>query len=240
MQFQWPPSAARLQRESLGQPISLVVDDSVEIQQQLTGVLRQAFSAGSVLVTAQMRDAVQALVAHPVDIALIDLELADGSGIDLIRECHRVSPLTRCVVTTSYDDDDHLAAALSAGALGYLLKNQPEILLIQQLRLLGDGIPPLSPSIARRLVAHFAQRNAAVSKPIPSRQHRAARDVIALSERETQVLTLIAKGMQIADVAQLLEITANTACSHIKNIYRKRQLSSRAEAALEAQRLGLV
>ena len=106
-------------------------------------------------------------------------------------------------------------------------------MLVQLLRLLGDGIPPLAPSVAWRLVQRFtAQRK----PPLDC----APNDLSALSERETQVLELIAKGLPISDVAQLLAITANTVCSHIKNIYRKRHLSSRAEAALEAQRLGLV
>lgn len=240
MQFHQPRTEPCLQHQRQRQPISLVVNASDEIQQQLAGVLRQAFPAGSVLMTARADAAARALLAQPVDLALVDLDLADGSGIDFIRECSRVSPLTQCVVTSSYDDDSHLAAALSAGAHGYLLANQPEIVLVEQLQLLENGIPPLAPSIARRLVDHFARRNVDDSKAPAVRPRKPTQDLVALSERETQVLTLIAKGMQIADVANLLEITPNTTCSHIKNIYRKRQISSRAEAALEAQRLGLV
>jgi len=172
---------------------------------------------------------------------VIELDLPDGSGIDLVRACSRLSPSTRCVVTTLDDSDDYLAPVFAAGALGYVLKNQPETVLIQQMRLLADGVPPLAPSIAQRLFRHFMQQRAPqIRAAAPEHEADAADNLTRLSQRERQVLALIAKGMHITEVAHLLHIATNTVCSHVKSIYRKRNVSSRAEAALEAQRLGLV
>jgi DNA-binding NarL/FixJ family response regulator len=218
----------------------LVVEDAPETQRWLATVVAEAFPNGSVLTSACVRESLEIVATQPVDIALIDLELPDGSGIEVIQECFRSCPLTRCVISTVYDDDDHLMPALSAGALGYLLKAQPQDVLIQQMRLLADGIPPLAPSVARRLVRFFAEQRTATMLPSPVQNVDQHDDLVQLSPRETEVLCLISKGMQIAEVAQLLNITANTVSSHIKNIYRKRNVQSRAEAALEAQRLGLV
>jgi DNA-binding NarL/FixJ family response regulator len=204
----------------------------------LTSILLQAFPRGTQIATSSLRESLNVLALHTVDIAVVDLHLTDGSGIELIEECSRLSPSTRCVMTTIHDDDHYLMPALAAGAVGYLLKDQPEMVLIQQMRLLAEGIPPLAPSIARRLVRGFMQQHAASA--VARNERESSTKLIRLSQRERQVLSLIAKGMQIAAIAQLLHITTNTVCTHIKSIYRKRNVSSRAEAALEAQRLGLV
>lgn len=227
-----------IQRAPEEGPTILTVEDA-PAQQGLASMLVQAFPRGFMLWATCIRDALEALALHTVDIAVIDLQLPDGSGIDLVEACARSSPLTRCVITTIYDDDDHLMSALVAGALGYVLKDQPKMVLMQQMRLLAEGIPPLAPSVARRLVRQFAQQCAAAREPGSSEQDL-REGLTRLSHRERQVLALIAKGMHIGEVARLLHIATNTVCSHIKSIYRKRNLSSRAEAALEAKRLGLV
>lgn len=219
-------------------PTILMVEDAPD-QYGLALLLVQAFPRAFLLSTTCVRDALEALALHTVDIAVIDLQLPDGSGIDVVTACTRSSPLTRCVIATTYDDDDHLMPALAAGALGYVLRDQPERVLIQQMRLLAEGIPPLAPSVARRLVRQFAQQCCVTHAP-GAREPDVLDGLIRLSHRERQVLTLIAKGMHIGEVARLLHIATNTVCSHIKSIYRKRNLSSRAEAALEAKRLGLV
>jgi len=216
----------------------LVVEDVPQTQNWLGSILRQAFPLSTVIACSSMQDAQELIQGRFIDIALIDLDLPDGSGLDVIREVTRSNPLTRCVVTTIFDDDDHVVPALTAGAMGYLLKDQPEAVLVDQMRLLAEGLPPLAPSVARRVVQYFAGAKAATAARRRGRI-QTEDDLSRLSAREKQVLGLVAKGLQVADVARALEISGNTVCTHVKNIYRKRKVCSRAEAALEARRLGL-
>ena len=160
------------------------------------------------------------------ELALIDLGLPDGSGIELISELNRRSPATLCIITTIYDDDQHLFPALRAGAQGYVLKEQRWQQLAVLLSGIAEGRPPLSPPIARKLLGYFRPAPPSVSD--------------ALTQREAEVLSLIAKGVTQAEAARVLGISPHTVCGYVKEIYRKLNVSSRAEAALSAQKLGLV
>lgn len=161
------------------------------------------------------------------EIALIDLGLPDGSGLEIIERLRETRPDCFVVVTTIFADDVHLFPALRAGAQGYLLKDQPPSQLVRALAGIVDGEPPLSPAIARRLLGVFA----------PAEQHP---DEKRLSPRERETLTLIAKGLKLGEVAEQLGITRHTAAGNLKSIYRKLRVSTRAEATLEAARMGLV
>ena len=138
------------------------------------------------------------------------------------------------VVVTIHDDDDHLFPALQAGAFGYLLKDQPRELIADQLRRMSAGEPPLSPSIARRVISHFAAQ--AVRKP--SASGKAA--PVVLTERETEVLVRVSKGYTLPEIGDQLNLSRHTIADYVKQIYRKLNVTSRAEAAVEAHRLGLV
>jgi DNA-binding NarL/FixJ family response regulator len=180
----------------------------------------------------------------PVDdpACLIDLELPDGNGLELLRELESY-PATK-VVTTLYSDDDHLFPALQAGADGYLLKEDRFEMLVQELQRIVRGQPPLSPAIARRLLGHF--RDAArVGSPAVSLATTAApeepwADCERLTPRETEVLTYLSKGFTIKEIAGLMGIKWFTVNDHIKAVYRKLNVSSRAEAAVLATKHGLV
>ena len=132
-------------------------------------------------------------------------------------------------MATIFDDDEHLFPALRAGAHGYLLKDETPELLIQQLQRISAGHPPLSPSVARRMLTHFRLIQETVKM-----------DTTALTPRERQVLVQLAQGIGISSIAHDLSISRHTVGDHVKNIYRKLNISSRAEAALRAQNMGLV
>jgi DNA-binding NarL/FixJ family response regulator len=136
------------------------------------------------------------------------------------------------VVVTIHDDDDHLFPALQAGAFGYVLKDQSEAVIVDQFRRMSQGEPPLSPAIARRVMAHFASRSSARERPrnVPH---------VVLTDRENEVLLRVAKGYTLPEIAVQLNLSRHTISDYVKQIYRKLNVSSRAEAALEAQRLGL-
>ena len=133
---------------------------------------------------------------------------------------------------TIHDDDDHLFPALQAGAFGYLLKDQAAPATVEQFRRMSQGEPPLSPAIARRVMAHFASRSSQRGRP-RTMPH------VALTDRENEVLLRVAKGFTLPEIAVQLELSRHTISDYVKQIYRKLNVSSRAEAALEAQRLGL-
>lgn len=207
---------------------TLIVEDHDDARRWLKDLVHEAFPESEVVESATLAQANDRLKGRTVSLAVIDINLPDGSGIELVRTLNEHSPQTYTVIATIYDDDDHLFAALQAGAQGYLLKEQPRARLLEQLQGIMSDEPPLSPAVARRILRHF-QTEAGCSE-----------EEAALSEREREVLTLVAKGLSRSDISELLGITANTAAGYIKAIYRKLNISSRAEAVLEAVRMGLV
>lgn len=236
---------------------ALVVEDLQATQEWLVSVLRAGFPGIQVRTAGSVAEASECLQEGDPDIALIDLGLPDGEGVEIIRALNKSSPGTACIVTTIFDDDSHLFTALQAGALGYVLKDQEPELLVHRLQGIIKGQPPLSPTIARRLLEHFRapshDASAAISHvatALAPRDDKSARataaisrgeaDGQALSGRETDVLRLIAKGYTTTRTAELLGISTHTASGYIKDIYRKLNIGNRAEAALEATRRGLV
>lgn len=161
-------------------------------------------------------------------IALIDLGMPDGSGIDIIHELTAHYPAIVRLVTTIYDDDRHLFEAIAAGAQGYVLKDHHPDTMVQYLHRIDNGEPPLSPTIAKRMLQHFARIKPQVDE-----------DTCGLTSREVDVLRLLGRGLRVAEVARVLGITPHTVSGYVKAIYRKLNISSRAEAAIEATRRGL-
>jgi DNA-binding NarL/FixJ family response regulator len=207
----------------------LIVDDLADARALLRAAVAQAFPGAACVGAENVAEAHARLAEVRFDLALVDLALPDGNGVEVIETLSRCQPGCEAVVATIHDDDDNLFGALQAGARGYLLKDQPVDWLARQLRGIADGQPPLSPAIARRLMRHFQEpKTGANLAGAP------------LSEREREVLQLLGKGIRIADIAARLGISRHTAGDHVKNIYRKLNISSRAEAALHARGLGLV
>ncbi|MGH8541975.1 MAG: response regulator [Stenotrophobium sp.] len=205
----------------------LVVEDLIDSALWLEQALLASFPAIAVTRAHTLQAAREALQNMTPDIALVDLDLPDGSGTELIQELSAAHPNCHSVVTSIFADDLHLFPALRAGAQGYLLKDQPLDRVIVALRSIAAGEPPLSPTIANRLLRVFNEERAELVED-------------RLSAREQQTLLLIAKGLKLADVAQQMNVTRNTAAGFVKAIYRKLKISTRAEAALEAARMGLI
>ncbi len=208
---------------------ALVLDDLAASRRWLRAALEQAYPGIDVLEASSLAEA-EPLAAAPPELALIDLGLPDGSGVQMIERLAG-NGMTLCVVATIFDDDAHLFPALRAGAQGYVLKDMPQEDLAAMLLGIADGQPPLSPSIARRLLRHFGPQ-------LPSAASDAGDD--KLTEREKSVLQLIGKGLTVAEAAAALSLSRNTCAGYVKDIYRKLRVGSRAEATLAATRLGLV
>ena len=209
----------------------LLLEDLPEIRAWMRKLVLQVFPGATISESARVHDAIELCSAVKFDLALIDLGLPDGSGVDVVTKLRDMQPDAQSVVVTIHDDDEHLFPALQAGAFGYILKEQPRELITEQLQRISQGEPPLSPSIARKVIAYFTSQ----------RRPQAAQVLheVSLTDRETEVLLRVAKGFTLPEIGVQLGLSRHTIADYVKQIYRKLNVSSRAEAALEAQRLGL-
>lgn len=172
--------------------------------------------------------AVEMAARLKADVILMDLVMPGKSGIEAIREIKAADPKARILVLTSFADDDKVLPAIKAGALGYILKVSAPQELIQAIRDVYHGEPSLQPTIARKLLLNLADNKNEEEQPD------------ALTEREIDVLKLIAHGYSNKDIAQTLFISEGTTRSYVTNILNKLHLENRTQAALYALRTGLV
>jgi DNA-binding NarL/FixJ family response regulator len=210
----------------------LIVEDLPDTRQWLAAAAAAAFPSAQLHLAATAAEARAAFAARPA-LVLLDLGLPDAPGLAVLDALRTAMPEARCVITTIFDDDEHLFSALQRGACGYILKEQSREHLSEMLLAMQAGQPPLSPGVARRLLSHFQQPTLTLVTPPAANDH-------SLTGREREVLLLVAKGYSVPQAAKAMEVSHHTAQSHIKNVYRKLEVASRAEAVLAAQRMGLV
>lgn len=206
----------------------LIVEDVAQSRAFLRGILEDLFEGAEVVEAGDMRNAMHLCERKQFDLAMIDLQLPDGDGYAVLRKLAQTQTGVTSIVTTAMGSDSAIVAALSAGADGYVLKSDPPDLIANHLRRIPDGVPPLSPAIARRVMDHFRTTGPNVD------------DCAVLTPREAEVLSLVGRGLRVSDVASALDLAPSTISSHVKAIYRKLNISSRAEAAYQAARMGLL
>jgi DNA-binding NarL/FixJ family response regulator len=209
-------------------PKLLILEDQLDGITLVSAAARASFENPSIVVARSLQEVY--LVQHEVfDFAFVDLRLPDGLSIDWLSNLKRDHPKTVAIVTSLYDDDDLVFSALQAGADGYLLKGDGVENLTWALQKAISGVPPISPHIARKLMKQFRP---SVSDHKPH--------VEVLTARELEVLSLIGGGLMIKQVAAQLNIGYHTVNDNIKAIYRKLNIRTRAQAASEAARRGLL
>jgi len=162
------------------------------------------------------------------DVVLMDLQLPGQSGISAIREIIAASPTTRILVVTLFHDDDSVFAALRAGARGYILKDTDETDMIRAIRSIAAGESLFSPAIATRVLAFFGSTRPAAPDIFPS-----------LTERERDILHLLAQGRSNAAIATELNLSPKTIANNVSNIFGKLQVADRSEAIVRAREAGL-
>jgi DNA-binding NarL/FixJ family response regulator len=163
------------------------------------------------------------------DAIVIDLHLPDVNGIEATRAITQTSPHIGVLVLTMYDDDDSVFAAMRAGARGYLVKGAGHSEIVHAIRAVGAGTAVFGPSIARRLIDYFgAQRITTAAAPFPE-----------LTQRELEILDLIAAGNNNSGIAERLFLSAKTVRNHVSNIFSKLQVADRAQAIVRARKAGL-
>jgi DNA-binding NarL/FixJ family response regulator len=168
------------------------------------------------------------------DVVLMDVRMPELNGLDAAREILStpMTPPTRVLMLTTFDIDEYVYEALSAGASGFLLKDAPADDLIRAVRIVDAGDALLAPSVTRRLIADIAQRR---STPRPW-----GRELATLTPREREVLELIAQGLSNTQIADRLFVTDHTVKTHVGNVFAKLSLRDRAQAVVVAYESGLV
>lgn len=218
---------------------ALVVEDDPAMRERLAYVLStlgcdepQIAWADSVTAAKELLD------ERGFGVALVDIGLPDGSGVELIGWMQAHCPKTPAVVVSAWRTEEIIFAALRAGAIGYLLKERDDLELSIALRSIEQGGAPIDPAIARRILGWLAAQQPSLSAvlatdappPLP----------VALTPRERKILELVAQGLSNRDMAEALSISRLTVECHTKNIYRKLAVTSRTEAVFQGRRHGLL
>lgn len=217
----------------------LIVDDEPEFIRRFTNAVLtdpELTLAGS---AATARAAIAMLDAQPPDVMLLDLGLPDQNGVEVIRHAVRHHKSCDVLVVTMFDDDQHVIDAIEAGAAGYLLKDANRESIVTSIRELKAGGSPISPGIARRVLQRFRLAVAPAPGPAPAAA-KAPATPSPLTDRETELLRLTAKGLSFDTIGELMGISPHTVVAHVRKIYRKLAVHSRGEAVYEATQLGLL
>ena len=214
----------------------LIVEDEPEFMRRFSDAVL-ADPTLHLVGTVSTGHAAKALLdAESPDVMLVDLGLPDMNGIDLIRYAAAHHPQCDALVVTMFADDHHVLGSIEAGATGYLLKDAVSERIAACIHELHAGGSPISPGIARRVLDRFrVAPTPATASPAP-----VGAPPSPLTERETELLRLTAKGLGFDTIGQLMGISPHTVVAHVKKIYRKLAVHSRGEAVYEANQLGLL
>lgn len=205
-----------------------IVEDQADLRAGLAALIGGFPGFACAGAYATMEDALRHLTPVSPAIVLTDLGLPGMSGIDGIREMRRRHPAVLAVVLSVHDDDGRIFDALCAGAAGYLLKTTPPARLLESLQQVVAGGSPMSPEIARRTIALFRQ-----IRPPRGSDHD-------LTPHETRLLQFLAEGHNYRTAAERLHVSVSTISFHMRNIYRKLEVHSKAEAVSKAIRQGII
>lgn len=217
-------------------PISiLIVEDDVVTQKALCLAIDSEPALRLKGTFNGVKPTIEWLAHEKVDVLVTDLGLPDGSGIDIIHACKKINPSCEIIVITIASDERSVLACIEAGASGYILKDAGGMSIVRAILDLREGGAPMSPTVARMVLAKV---RADKKINVPARKKKLSSP--GLTERESTILDLIARGDSYNDAAKLLSLSVGTVQTHIKNIYVKLSVHSKSEAVFEAHRRGLL
>lgn len=219
----------------------LVVEDEPLLQLRLrTLLVGLGYAADALVFAASLAEARACLATQPVALALVDLQLPDGNGRELIEQLRADDPGLGILVVSAWSSEEAILGALRAGATGYVLKERDDIEVSLSIRSVLRGGAPIDPFIARRIL-ELLPAAAPVTANASAAATPAAPDALeALSERESQILRLVADGLSNREIAEQLFLSRYTVESHVKRIYRKLAVSSRTMAVRTARARGVI
>jgi DNA-binding NarL/FixJ family response regulator len=207
----------------------LLVDDHDFFREGMRGLLATVPGTDVVAEASSGEAAIALATKLQPDVVLMDLKMSGMNGIDATRQIVATSPHVGVLVLTMFEDDDWVFAAMKAGARGYLLKGSNQEEIVRAIRAVGNGEAIFGPGVARRLMRYFDTPAPLPANPI----------FPGLTERETEVLTLIAQGLTNQQIAGQLFVSIKTVRNHVSNVISKLQVADRAQAALRARDAGL-
>jgi DNA-binding NarL/FixJ family response regulator len=204
----------------------LIVDDHPLFRKGVRALIAVQNDMEVIAEADDVSAAVDLALREQPDVVLMDLQLPDGSGIQATREIVEASPSIRVLIVTMFEDDESVFAAIRAGARGYVLKGTDENDLLRAIRSVAAGEAIFSPTIASRVLTYFA-------RPAPTPLFP------MLTEREREILVLIAQGKNNPTIARQLFLSPKTIANHVSNIFAKLQVADRSEAIIRARDAGL-
>ena len=214
----------------------LIADDHALFRRGLEMVLQGEAGLELVGQASDGQEAVQLASEVVPDVVLMDIRMPKITGIEAARQMKEVAPSAKIVILTISDEDDDLFEAIRAGASGYLLKDIPLDELADSVRAVHGGQSLINPSMAGKLLTEFATLARRDSEDEPAKHAPAPK----LTDREMEVLRLVARGLNNRDIAKELFISENTVKNHVRNILEKLQIHSRMEAVMIAVREKLI
>lgn len=215
----------------------LIVEDEYVIQCRLKNILKDLGYSDEVLLFANnVREAEYLLQQEPFCLALIDLGLPDGNGISIIEKIHELGSQTLILVVSAWSTQDSLLKAIKAGATGYVLKERDDTEVSLAIRSILRGGAPIDPFIAREILKQISS-----SEPSSSLEQIVLDpEQESLTQREKEILSLVAQGLSNREIADELCVSRYTVESHVKHIYRKLSVSKRTKAVSTARHLGIL
>jgi DNA-binding NarL/FixJ family response regulator len=207
----------------------LLADDQTLVRTGFRAILGAECDIEVVGEAADGREAIEQAALRRVDVVLMDIQMPGTDGIEATRRIVGTGP--RVLILTTFDVDELVYAALRAGASGFLLKDAPADQLLAAIRVVAKGDALIDPVITRRLIVDFAQR--------PPHRERPA-ELAELTDREVEVLRLIARGLSNAEIAQTLFVGEATVKTHVGRVLQKLDLRDRVQAVVFAYECGLV
>lgn len=215
----------------------LIIDDDPAMRLRLQHIVERVYGPGTCSVADSLAAARGLLSLLVFDLAFLDVGLPDGSGVTLLPWIRERVPTLEVVIVSSLGDDATVLQAIRAGAIGYLLKNGDDMELELSLRSLQRGGAPIDPVIARRILLQVSAAAASEEEP-PLPSEVPAKATAELTERELEVLKLVAQGYSNREISESLEVTINTIEAHAKKIFRKLEVRSRSAAVHSATQKG--
>jgi DNA-binding NarL/FixJ family response regulator len=222
----------------------VICEDNLPLRKEFDALITGSERYELVGSSAYGLDVMDLLNKIKVDILLLDLQLPDTHGLEVLKHKQLVQPLCEALIVTMFGDEQSVLSAIEAGATGYVLKDEPGAQLLDAMDELLRGGSPITPSIARLILRRLQPQsqitltaalttgtwNESLPEELP----------FQWSEREDEVLSYVAKGYSVQEVADLLHLSANTIKTHVRRIYKKLSVTSRSEALHEARALGLL
>ncbi len=211
----------------------LIVDDQAIVREGIKSMLAMEGDMAVVGEAANGLEALQRVATDPPDVVLMDVRMPEMDGLTALARLKALAPRTSVLMMTLYDDPDYLLRAVASGAAGYLLKDSSRDELLRALRITAEGGATIAPSLLPGLLQRLSSPGSGA--PPPSCELEGL-----LSERERQVLALIAEGLTNQEIAERLVVSPTTIKTHVQNILQKLDVSDRTQAAVYAVRCGLI